>query len=67
MSLDSITGFIQKQLNEIPNWDVETLVLSGMDKSELTASFPELYSAVMVPDEESVKNAIQKINEITDK
>lgn len=67
LSLDSITGFIQKQLNEIPNWDVETLVLSGMDKSELTASFPELYSAVMVPDEESVKNAIQKINEITDK
>lgn len=64
LSLDSITKFIQKQLAENPSWTVENNVLSGTDARELTNAFPDLYSAVMIPNEESVKKAIEKINEI---
>jgi len=64
LSLDSITSFIQKQLDENPHWTIENTVLSGTDSHELTAAFPDLYSAVMIPNEESVREAIDKINEI---
>ena len=64
MSMKNISSFIQKQLDEMPEWSVETMVLSGSDSYELTAAFPDLYSAVMIPDD-SVNEAIVKINEIT--
>ena len=64
MSMKNISSFIQMQIDEMPTWTVETMVLSGSDSYELTASFPDLYSAVMIPDD-SMKEAIQKINEIT--
>ena len=62
---DSITSFIQMQLESMPSWTIETQVLSGSDASRKTASMPDLYSSVMEPDEESVAQAIQKIDEIT--
>jgi len=64
MSLSNLTGFIQKQLDENPSWTIDNMVLSGIDSSELTASMPELYSAVMLPDEESVNSAISKIKSL---
>ena len=62
---DSITSFIQMQLESMPSWTIETQVLSGSDASRKTASIPDLYSSVMEPSLESVTNAIQKIDEIT--
>lgn len=61
LSLSNLTGFIQKQLDETPSWTVDNFVLSGVDSSELTASMPELYSSVMLQDEDSVNEAIVKI------
>lgn len=62
---DSITSFIQMQLESMPSWTIETQILSGSDASRKTASIPDLYSSVMEPSLESVTNAIQKIDEIT--
>lgn len=62
---DSITGFVKMQLNDMPSWSVETQVLTGADASRKTASMPDLYSSVMIPDEEQVENAKGKIDEIT--
>lgn len=62
---DSITGFVKMQLNDMPSWSVETQVLTGADASRKTASMPDLYSSVMIPDEEQVENAKLKIDEIT--
>ena len=52
------------QIDEMPTWTIETMVLTGSDSYELTASFPDLYSSVMIPDD-SMNDAILKINEIT--
>lgn len=62
---DSITGFVKMQLNDMPSWSVETQVLTGADASRKTASMPDLYSSVMIPDEEQLENAKLKIDEIT--
>ena len=62
---DSITGFVKMQLNDMPSWSVETQVLTGADASRKTASMPDLYSSVMIPDEEQVKTAKAKIDELT--
>ena len=62
---DSITGFVKMQLNDMPSWSVETQVLTGADASRKTASMLDLYSSVMIPDEEQVENAKLKIDEIT--
>ena len=65
LSLANITGFIEWQLDGMPSWTVESMVLTGSDASRKTASMPDLYSSVMIPDEEVVQEAIQKINDIT--
>ena len=62
---DSITGFVKMQLNDMPSWSVETQVLTGADASRKTGSMPDLYSSVMIPDEEQLENAKGKIDEIT--
>jgi len=64
ISLSNITSFIQKQLDENPSWTIDNIVLSGTDSSELTASIKDLYSAVMLPNEDSVKEAKEKIKEL---
>ena len=61
---DSITGFVKMQLQDMPSWNIEMQVLSGADASRKTASMPDLYSSVMIPDEEQLENSKQKIDEI---
>ena len=65
LSLANITGFIEWQLDSMPSWTIESMVLTGSDASRKTASMPNLYSSVMIPDEEAVQEAIQKINDVT--
>ena len=65
ISMNEITSLVKKQIKEMPNWTIEKQVLTGSDSSELTYTFPKGYGYVMIPDEESVENAKNKINEIT--
>ncbi len=65
IDIDSITSFVKMQLDKMPSWTIESQVLKGSDASMKTASMPNLYSSVMVPLEDSVKEAIKKIDEIT--
>lgn len=48
----------------IPTWTIETQTLNGFDDSEKTSLMPDLYSYVMTPDEKSITDAKNKINEI---
>ena len=66
IDIDSITAFAKMQLEQMPSWTIEMQVLEGSDAQRKTASIPNLYSAVMIPDEESVLTSVQKINELTE-
>lgn len=59
-----ITSFIKKQLDENSDWDISNYVLEGTDSSDYTYSYKSGKSYVMLPDEDSVNSAIDKINEV---
>ena len=61
---DSITKFIKKQIKNNDSWTIETYNLNGTDAFDYTYSYKSAKSYVMQPDEESVQNAQNKINEI---
>ena len=52
-----ITSLIKKQINNNDSWDISFLNLDGTDGSEFTYSHSSSKLYVMIPDEESVKNA----------
>ena len=65
ISISEITSLVKKQIKEMSNWTITKQVLTGSDSKELTYTFPHAYGYVMIPDEESLLNAKNKINEIT--
>ena len=59
-----ITLLIKQQLSDMSSWKIEKQTLIGYDGSNQTYSWPNQYLYVMIPDNNSVNDAITKINEI---
>lgn len=66
LDIKNLKSFISKELSDPSKWTIETQILKGSSSSEHTAAFPNLYSSVMIPDEDSITESIRKINELTD-
>ena len=65
MDINFITTFIKNQISNMPNWDVESIGVTGYNSSNYTYSMGYnhlLY--VMEPNYESVKKAQKKIGEV---
>lgn len=58
-----ITDFIKMQLKNSSKWNIEYLNLDGTDGYEYTYSYSKNKLYVMIPDELSVSEASEKINE----
>lgn len=65
-SYEDILAVLQKQLDANASWEVLSNVLEGTDGSAAVYSMPKVQTYVMKPIEESVKNARDQINQITD-
>ncbi len=63
-NMDDVTKFFKNQLDEMATWTVETQNLDGKTGSAATYSYPAQKLSVMFPDEESIKLAKKKINEV---
>lgn len=64
-STDMITAFIKEQIDKMPKWEVEQIAVSGSDAREYTYSYgtsQKLY--VMIPYENDVENAKNRIDEV---
>ena len=61
---NDIKKFINKELNNPQKWNIESINLDGYDASNYTYSMPGWLLYVMNPNEETVNNAKNKINEI---
>ena len=59
-----ITLLIKEQLENMESWRIEKQSLIGYGSSSQTYSWPGQYLYVMIPDNNSVENAIKKINEV---
>ena len=60
---DEITSLISYQIGEMPSWKTESIVLDGYGDNLETYSYPNGKLSVMIPNEESVEKAKQRIQE----
>ena len=64
MSDDDITSLIKMQLNNNINWNITSNVLKGEGASEYTYSYNGSKLYVMIPDTDSINNAVSLINKV---
>ncbi len=64
MPMDLITDFIKYQIANMPSWDIESIHVTGYDRSDYTYSAPTHKAYVMEPNMNSVNKAITQIKEV---
>lgn len=65
LNMEDITEFIKKQIDDnVPSWEVSNYTLDGKDDYQYTYSYRSSKLYVMMPDEETVINAHNKIEEV---
>ncbi len=64
MDEKSISKIVRLQLNKMPKWEIINQSLNGTDYSAYTYSYPTRELYVMMPDNESIEEAQNKISEI---
>lgn len=63
MSVKTLTSLIKSQLNDITGWNIHTYSLTGRDATDYTYTYNQLLY-VMKPNDKSVNEAIQLIDDI---
>lgn len=63
-ALENISALVKMQISEMPKWTIENCNVTGTGSEEYTYSYPSQKLYVMKPDMTSVKNAINKLNEV---
>ena len=64
LKTEDITNFIKMQIDDMPSWDIENISLNGTDGFDYTYSYGGTKLYVMIPDNETVINATNKIKTI---
>lgn len=64
LNMEEITGFIKKQIDDLKPWEIESISLDGKDGYEYTYSYKGSKLYVMIPDNETIINAHNKIEEM---
>ena len=62
-----IQGFINLQIKNNYNWNIESTAVTGYDSGGYTYSYPGQYLYVMEPDYDSVAEAKNRIKEMLKK
>ena len=57
-------GFVKKEIQSPRNWQIESNILTGEDAYEYTYSYKSSKLYVMLPDEDKVNEAIDKIDNV---
>ena len=65
LSRDEIAALVQFQLDQNPSWTIEQFMVDGTGEQLMCAELGDA-AYVMVPNQETVKTAIQKINTVLD-
>ena len=64
MKDEELTKLIKWQIDGMYNWDILNISLNGTDSYQYTYSYQKQLLYVMLPDEESVNTAKEKINSV---
>lgn len=63
-STDNIYKLVNMQLESMPTWTTDQIQLDGYDASNYTYSYPGQHLYVMEPNQATIDNAKQRINEV---
>ena len=66
MSSDKITDIIKMQLDKMPKWNITSMTLTGSGGNDYTSVFPDKKVYVMIPDEETIKDAMEALQAVRD-
>lgn len=66
MPQKDIMALVKNQLSDNKDWTIESNNLDGSNSFEYTYSYSSQKLYVMIPDQESIASAIQKIKEVSD-
>lgn len=64
ISMGDVQELIKSQLNTLASWDVESISVDGTGDMQYTFSIPKEKKYVMIPNNDSVKKAKEKINAV---
>lgn len=64
MTNEELTSLIKMQVNEMPSWSLEKYSVTGSGMGAYTYSYPNQELYVMVPDVNTMNEAVLKINEV---
>lgn len=65
MPSDTMTKFIKEQMDDLSNWEIDNYSVDGTGSSQPTYSMgSNIKLSVMIPNEDTIKVAQQKINEV---
>ena len=64
MDMKDITSLIRKQLESMPKWEVESIAVEGYNHFDITYSMGNRVLYVMLPHEESIRNAKNRMKEV---
>ncbi len=67
MGTDNMTKLVKQQIKDMPSWSIDKYTLKGTDAHEYTYSYKNKKSYVMIPEAESVTEAIKKIKALIEK
>ena len=63
ITTEEIASLVKLQLDEMPHWKISTYNVTGSDCYQYSYSYPKTELYVMVPDENTVNTAKEKIKE----
>lgn len=66
MNTSDLTSLVKKQIDTMPNWNIESQSVNGKDSNNVTYSYPSQRLYVMEPDMSTVTTASTKIKEVLD-
>ena len=61
INLEDAQAMIKKQINDMSTWSVESISVNGSNSENFTASYPRQKTYVMVPDQNTIDEARNKI------
>ena len=67
ISSEDISELVKLQLSDMPNWSIETYEIGGTGTMDKTHSYPNQNLYVMIPDQNTINIAKDKIAKILDK
>lgn len=64
LELEDVQELVKNQIDTLKPWTVESISVDGSNSQNYTASWPKQMTYVMIPNQATIDNAKEKINQV---